>query len=762
MSLQLNGFRLELSSPTFSANVLDLPEPADIRALRQAHQHEWFTHWRDGKLYCIPQVTSPASALGSTHVLQCNDHAHLHVLVARLNDCLPKCFPQYEAFRHRPFAFLGKKDEFVSKITKDWTNLHPLVRHFEIRPKFELDPRIIEMRDGETEIGLILAVATRWDIRAPIDELQAAGIDLTGLHVVRRNPGPGERRLAGRIGSIAGGKVHFSDSYEGVRSLPVQDVWLEGGRASFSRCLSKVLGPRFQQFENFRDAEQGEFLTGPGVDQLLSKMLDVLRNASPIPLTSDLSVSVSRRLEVTNQNSYKTFVQISPSQYCFDPSRTKRSQYAWPGLERYGPYDRESFAKRTPRVLVVCPDSIAGRVGQATKLFRDGITSVAKPVFEKGFANTFHLVNPDFGSLSIPLFGAEQSAIVGVYRTTLENHLARDAAYDAAIIVVLDEHARLPDASNPYLHSKALLLANGVPVQEARSSTITSDPYQLQYIFQNIAVALYAKIGGVPWTIDHGLTVDDEIVIGMGTAELSGSRFEKRQRHIGITTVFRGDGNYLLSNLSKECSFEQYPEVLRDSTRDVLKEIKQRNAWRNGDRVRVVFHAFKPLKDVEVADIVKSCVDEIGNEQVIEFAFLTVSFDHPFKLIDTAQQGRTKGKGAAKGVFVPNRGLMCQLGRFTRLLCTNGPTLIKRSTSPLPSPVLVHLHKESTYRDLPYLTDQVLKFTSLSWRSTLPAERPVTIYYSELIAELLARLQAVPGWSPAILNTKLRTSKWFL
>jgi hypothetical protein len=38
----------------------------------------------------------------------------------------------------------------------------------------------------------------------------------------------------------------------------------------------------------------------------------------------------------------------------------------------------------------------------------------------------------------------------------------------------------------------------------------------------------------------------------------------------------------------------------------------------------------------------------------------------------------------------------------------------------------------------------------------------VTIYYSELIAELLARLKAVPGWSPVMLNTRLRASKWFL
>jgi hypothetical protein len=41
------------------------------------------------------------------------------------------------------------------------------------------------------------------------------------------------------------------------------------------------------------------------------------------------------------------------------------------------------------------------------------------------------------------------------------------------------------------------------------------------------------------------------------------------------------------------------------------------------------------------------------------------------------------------------------------------------------------------------------------WRSTLPAGRPVTIHYSELMADLLARLRAVPDWSPALLNTRL-------
>ena len=116
---------------------------------------------------------------------------------------------------------------------------------------------------------------------------------------------------------------------------------------------------------------------------------------------------------------------------------------------------------------------------------------------------------------------------------------------------------------------------------------------------------MYAKMGGTPWTVAHDLTVDDEVVVGMGNVELTGSRFEQKQRFMGITTVFRGDGNYLLSNVSRVCRYDEYPAVLEASMAEVLREVKKRNGWQDDDSVRVVFHAHKPLRQVEVAKIVE-------------------------------------------------------------------------------------------------------------------------------------------------------------
>lgn len=367
----------------------------------------------------------------------------------------------------------------------------------------------------------------------------------------------------------------------------------------------------------------------------------------------------------------------------------------------------------------------------------------------------FSLVEVKHDVVKVPLAKAGRE-IGQAYRQQIGDFLARaEAQPDAAIVVIQDEHADLPDANNPYLASKAMLLMHGIPVQEIKVSRVSQKPASLQYILQNIAVAMYAKLGGTPWTVDHDLPVTDEIVIGMGYCELSGSRFEERQRFVGITTVFQGDGNYLLGHISGECPYDKYPEHLRQATRDVLAEMRKRNGWSPGDRIRIIFHIYKPLKKIEISEIVADCVDALRNEFEVEFAFLTVKHDHSFALLDFAERGlEVKNSARNKGVYVPRRGCMVQIGPHTTLLNTTGARLIKRVNTPLPEPLLIHLHPESTFKSLNYLSEQVLKFTGLSWRSTLPARKPATIYYSELIASLLARCQELPDWSPVVLNFK--------
>ena len=760
--LFLNGFSVSFTREDFTGYIRPMPDNQQLEATREALGDEWFISWRDGIAYGLPKLQPPSKSFGTAQTLKVADH--LSLLARRLTDVLPEKFPKYEAFRRKPFKFRGQKDEIVAAIMTKLKRLPPVVGKFKIHLTFELDARLIELHEGELQVGLFVDIATNWQILAPLDELQAAGIDVAGLYVVRLNPDPTARRLVGRVKELVGQKVILSEAHADATEVFVDEVLLEGSRASFAHCLKQLLGRAYDDFEKERQEQEGFVLVGNALDERVGRMGEYLQKASPFTLCQNFECSIGERIPMQNVGDYKTVVQAPTVDYCFDAARSKRNKYAWPGLENFGPFSRDTLAKKSPRILFVFPDSVQGPAERFLRYFRDGISSIQNSRYSGGFAKIYGLVNPQFVTCRIPLFPRQNDSPAETYRRTISDFLSRDAQFDAAIVTILNEHARLPDSQNPYLHSKAVLLMAGIPVQDVRVFTISQSEASLQFNLQNISVALYAKLNGIPWTVDHDLSIADELVLGLGTCETGESRFEARKRFIGITTVFRGDGNYLLSNLSSECGYDDYPEVLQRSTVEVLKEIKKRNGWQPGDTVRVVVHSFKPLKKMELARIMKDAVATVGNEQNMEFAFLTVTQDHPFRLFDRVQQGipmKNQPK-VKKAVFVPQRGVVAQLGSFTRLLCTNGPELIKRPVSPLPLPLLVHIHPESTYRDLASLAEQVLKFTSLSWRSTLPAKLPVTIYYSELIAGLLSRLRGVPDWSPAMLNIKLRASKWFL
>ncbi|ACK67911.1 stem cell self-renewal protein Piwi domain protein [Rippkaea orientalis PCC 8801] len=764
MSILLNGFKIELSAPTFTAYVEQMPNNKNIESIREKHQDDCFIYWHEGQLFVIPKTPESKISIGEKTTLQCEEN--LKLLVARVNHLLPTIVPDYNPVRFQPVQFLAKKTELVKMIIEkqNLTNYSQILENFKIIPKYTLEARLIELRPNEVFISIFLCLGTNWKITASLSNLQAQGVNLRDLYVVRRQCKTGERRLVGKIDSLTHGIINLSESYNNLSQIHEDEIWLEGSKASFSHCLKALLGNKYYSFEREREREEGNLLIGTGQYEALKKIKDYLKK-SPLFLTPDLQGNLKEQIEINNDENYTTMTSTSTVEYCFDSARTKKHKIAWYGIRDYGPFSREVFSKKSPNILVFFPDTIQGKVEIFLKSFQEGI-SIKEGQFEKssysgGFAKIFCLTNPKFTLERIAWHeNKDQSPakVYKAYRKTIEQILSKmQEDIDAAIVIILDEHSNLPDSINPYLHSKSLLLTHGIPVQEIRYSNIQKDKKSLQYILQNFSLAMYAKLTGQPWTVDQDQTISDELVIGIGTSELSNSRFETRQRFVGITTVFRGDGNYLLSSLSKECSYDEYPDVLRESTISILQEFKRRNGWQPGDTVRLIFHSARPLKKVNIAKIISECVEEVGKEQIVEFAFLTVSEEHPFIVLDTSQQGY-KGKG----IYAPERGKIIQIGKYNRLLSTNSPHLIKKETSPIPRPLLIRLHQQSNYRDLTYLSEQVLKFTALSWRSTFPAPKPVSIYYSELIANLLGRLKNIEGWSSIILNTKLRASKWFL
>ncbi|WP_316191041.1 argonaute/piwi family protein [Bradyrhizobium sp. SZCCHNS2096] len=754
-----NGFIVETAA-IIDLVVRDMPSPSDVKAERERLGGFWSVHWVGGKLYHLrlsaggpnvdgQQLSAPASQYG-------------WLLRSRLDEVVGLALPKYRPIRVRPFTFLAQRTELIGPAADAARVDHPLIGQFSVIPRFVLSAKTFEPVDGQSKLGVFINVDMQFDISAPLNELQSANVDLGGLHVVRRQPEPGKRRLVGRILRVDGDVTLLSEGTEGP-SIGTDSIKLEGSKESVARCLTTILGlNRYRALMSALDDEQASYLLGPDFDEVVSK-LGALLSKTKLPIALGHDATIGDRIVLANSDTAQTVYVAPPVDYVFDRTGAQSNAFAWPGLSQFGPFDRTTFANKSPRLLVVFPTSTQGKVEAFLRAFRDGLGSNYRG-FAKGFRDIFGLVNLEFVMCPVQVHISDRSGSEAAYRSAIEARLSAGEDVQGAIVVLFEEHSHLKGLQNPYLRTKALLLTLGIPTQEVRMPTVTQIAGSLQYTLQNFAVSVYAKLNGTPWTVNQDKAISDELVVGMGFAEFSGSRFEDRQRFVGITTVFSGDGTYLLGNVSKECTYADYPKMVRESMLSVLRELKTRNNWRSGDTVRVIFHAHRPLKRIDVGNIVFTCVREIGAEQNLQMAFVTVSHDHPFIIMDRAEKGERikRDSNIMKGEFAPIRGTIARIGRSTRLLATNSHKLIKRANSPLPAPLLISLHPDSTFKDVDYIAEQALKFTSLSWRSTLPARTPVTIFYSERIAELLGRLKDVPDFSTTALSVKLKWSRWFL
>ena len=310
-------------------------------------------------------------------------------------------------------------------------------------------------------------------------------------------------------------------------------------------------------------------------------------------------------------------------------------------------------------------------------------------------------------------------------------------------------------------------MRSGVPVQAMQLETIEKEDGRI-YTLNNLALGSYAKIGGIPWVISTRGVATHELVIGIGATEIGTSRLSEWTRYIGFTTIFQGDGRYLVWETTREATYEDYPEALLKSLQKSIRFVQMQNRWEIGDDVRLIFHVYKPLKRVEIK-AVKQLVEGLLKDYSVEFAFLDVSHYHPFQIFDPNQSGITYGSygtwgsSPKKGVFVPKRGTAILLGPNMALLQLVGVNEVKHSEQGIPRPLLFELHRDSDFSDLTYLVRQAFHFSFMSWRSFFPSHEPVTILYSRWIASMLGNLKAVPDWDKAALDLmRDRRAMWFL
>lgn len=624
---------------------------------------------------------------------------------------------------------------------------------------FDLEVRV-ERPGGKPQVFVAIDSRARTHLETPVNHLLAAGASIEGLYVRRASPDQDARvadsgRLTGRVEHVDGDRIVLADHEDGYSTLAVSEARLEPRIEVLARIISQLCpgsGSAKDVLERLRTAA-GQLSAGRRHLDRIRSMADYLGQQSPLLLDGHLGKFGP--LVATRGRFPKCEVVPKPA-LIFDPGATRTNRWNQGGLDQHGPFDRYQFNPKRLNIAIICQRALQGRVEQFVDQLLNGVPNTTGG--DVGFLRRFALDKP-----YVHVFAAADASVAAYRRATVaavEHITDRGETLNLALVQTEESMEALSGDDNPYLTTKAFFLARGIAVQHVHFETMNQGARQRAYSLNNVGLACYAKLGGVPWLLPSDQTVAHELVIGLGSHHERTSRFGVGDRYVGITTVFSGDGRYLLESRTKAVPFSEYGGAMLDAVGAAVDKVRTDFAWAPGDPVRLVFHAFKPVKDVE-AEAVRTLMRQLALPHA-EYAFLHVADSHPFHLFDEQEPGQPAGRGAMKGVVAPPRGLVVHLSQRDALLCLKGARELKQASDGHPAPLLLRLHRESSFRDLTYLSRQAFAFACHSWRSFLPAPVPITILYSQLVAESLRGLNTVTGWSDDAIVGRIGRTRWFL
>jgi len=759
--MHLNYLPLAFTSDVFHGRIISFEgNPKDLvakesvlsvklRELRRNHEDTHFFYASGNVISCIP-LTPNAPLIGQEKTFGTITDFQLANALARHALCAFFKNTNHTVIGFRPVTVI-LEDRNLASARKDV---------FGVFPEYTLDVRPLAPHEGDITSGVLIGFAIRYVFLKTAGELRKEGVSLDGLYVVRVQEDadistPFERRYLGRIADIRDGKAILSDS--DFPDVSLDSCYLEASRTNIEVVGRALLGADYDAFSNALLEQTYGIMGAEHQVQRLNTLGVWLEKKSPLPCCADFDIRIHKIPHECRRGTDAGYSNTFNTPNCvLRPGGS--ITVPWPvdrQIDQHGPYDAESFPDKRVKIAVVCPEEFVGEVGQFLRQFKEGIPSPdEKAPFRQGFVRKYHLNGCDFTFHEVK---RASSSLEEAYRA---------ASFDAlkekphlAVGIIREQYRELPDPSNPYYTTKARMMAQGVPVQIIEIETVRQQ-FSRAYILNNLGVAMYAKLGGIPWTLAPNQDLAHEIIVGIGSARLSESRRGAGERVIGITTVFSGDGQYLLANTTQEVSSEYYLEALTASLNETVTELRSRFGWKPKDRVRFIFHqSFKKYKDVE-AEAVKQFATSLTDFDV-KYAFVHVSDSHNWMLFEPSAPGVKSGT-SIKGKMVPQRGQCVPLGPYTALLTLTGPYQVKTAQQGCPHPVLINIHEDSTFTSLDYLVRQVFNLSFMSWRGFNPSTLPVSISYSNMIVDLLGHLRHVKNWNSETLATALKERRWFL
>lgn len=289
--------------------------------------------------------------------------------------------------------------------------------------------------------------------------------------------------------------------------------------------------------------------------------------------------------------------------------------------------------------------------------------------------------------------------------------------YIAIYITPISKSVKDRKLKGIYFKVKELLLRNKIVSQVIDPEKIKESGANWKFSLPNIAVAMLAKLDGIPWTL--ATERKNELIVGIGAHK----HIEEGVQYIGSAFSFCSTGKF--NNF--EYFLKSQLGLLAGSIADKVTEY----AAIHGKPDRIVIHFFKTMNKDEV-DAILAQLSKLGNSYTL--IILSINKTEAKDIVAFSNDASDR---------MPPGGTFVLIGENRYLLYNNNfrPNEPYSVHDGFPFPVKIKIQSTDpkaleSYTDVTLLIKQVYEFSRLYYKSVSQQNLPVTIKYPEMVAAM--------------------------
>lgn len=377
------------------------------------------------------------------------------------------------------------------------------------------------------------------------------------------------------------------------------------------------------------------------------------------------------------------------------------------GLKEYGPY---KLAENKHNVFIyICHENDKAFANEVKEWFKgkkpgfSGLKAFVKLPYSGDNANSII-----FTDTENPIDEIREQLAVKTFDNETNN-------YVAIYISPFSKSEADPDKHSVYYKVKEELLKYSITSQVIDKAKMNNEGYQ--YYLPNIAIALVAKLKGIPWRLAR--TVKKELIIGVGAFKDN----DLDEKYVGSASCFSNDGHFQ----GFECHSATDTYILAVLIGKAIKKYRQENQTVE----RLIIHFYKSMSKKELEPIQKE-LDELEEDIPIIIVSINKTESRDIVIFDTSHKE-----------LIPISGTFIGVGYNQFLLCNNTRYGIEENERiegfPFPIKIKITSNKkeiEEDFENTKNLIDQVYQFSRMYWKSVKQQNLPVTIKYPEMVAQI--------------------------